>query len=238
MKKDDMLRIFLGVVAFGCIWGFLEALTFGGLLHSYWGVLFPYHLCPCFIMAAIFGSLVMGAALAIYRKPGMLLGIGLVAALFCWLAVPFLPVSVRSTTYGPVVASATAAITASLAFGVVASSLWKKPGRSIPLRSLTGALSAILAATLFILVTSYWLDKPICADLGYARPLPDFLGIGGMVWMVAAATLFPAGYSVGAKLRSWSSLRLIERPSLSYAASATAIVLCCGIGAAAFMVGL
>ena len=238
MKKEDKVRIFLAIVAFGCIWGFLEAITFGGLLHSYWGSLFLYHLCPCFLMAAIFGSLVMGAALAIYKKPGMLIGIGLVAAVFCFLAVPFLPTPVRSTTYGPIVSSATATIMGSLCLALVASFLMKRLDRSIPVRIGVGALSAILASALFILATSYGVDKPICADLGYARPLPDFLGIGGVAWMVAAATLFPAGYSVGGRLRWWFTARLAERPSVSYATLTAAIVLCCGIGAAAFMVGL
>ena len=238
MKKDEIVRIFLGIAAFGCIWGFLEAITFGGLLHSYWASLFPYHLCPCFLMAAIFGPLVMGSALAIYKRPSMLIGIGLVAALFCWLALPFLPISVRSTTYGPVVASATAAIMGSLSLALVASFLMKRLDKNIPIRMGVGALSAILASTLFILATAYGLDKPICADLGYARPLPDFLGIGGMVWMVATATLFPVGYSVGIKLRSWLTLKQAERPLVSYAALASVIVLCCGIGAVAFMIGL
>lgn len=238
MEKDDRGRILLGIVAFGCIWGFLEAITFGGLLHSYWGSLFPYHLCPCFLMAAVFGSLVMGAALAIYKRPGMLIGIGLVAALFCWLAVPFLPISVRSTTYGPVVASATAAIMGSLSLALVASFLLKRLDRNILLRIGVGALSAILASTLFILATAYGVDKPICADLGYARPLPDFLGIGGVAWTGCAAILFPVGYLAGAKLRAWLTPKLAERPSFSYATLATVIVLCCGIGAVAFMVGL
>ena len=238
MKKEEILRIFLGIVALGCIWGFLEAITFGGFLHSNWGSLFAYHLCPCFLMAAIFGSLVMGSALAIYKKPGMLIGIGLVAAAFCLLAVPFLPIPVRSTTYGPLVASATATIMGSLSLALVASLLMKRLDRNIPISIGVGALSAILASTFFILATAYGVDKPICADLGYARPLPDFLGIGGVVWMVATAILFPVGYLAGVRLQSWFIPNLAERPSVSYSALAAIIVLCCGLGAAAFMVGL
>ena len=238
MKKDDIPRIFLGIVALGCIWGFLEAITFGGLLHSYWGGLFPYHLCPCFLMAAIFGPFVMGLALAIYKRPSMLIGIGLVAAAFCWLAVPFLPISVRSTAYGPVVASATAAIMGSLSLALIASFLLKRLKGSFTTHMGVGALSAILASVLFILATAYGMDKPICADLGYARPLPDFLSIGGVVWMGCAAILFPAGYQGGVKLQSWLIPKLVRRPSVSYAALAAVTVLCCGIGAVAFIVGL
>ena len=238
MEKDNILRIFLGMVAFGCIWGFFEAITFGGLLHSYWGVFFSYHLCPCFLMAAILGSFVMGSALAIYKKPGMLVGIGLVAAAFCWLGVPFLPASVRSTYYAPIVASATAAIVGSFSFALVASFLLKKVERSTLTRIGVGALSAGLASILFILATAYGVDKPICADLGYSRPLPDFLGIGGIVWMVAAAILFPAGYLAGVKFRLWPILKLAERPAVSYIALAATAAVCCGIGVTAFAIGL
>lgn len=238
MKKEGILRIFLGIVALGCFWGFLEAITFLGMLHSHWGDLFPYHLCPCFLMAAILGSFVMGLALAIHKKPSMLIGIGLVAALFCFLAVPFLPTPVRSTTYGPVVASATAAIMGSLSLALVAGFLMRGLDGNTPTRIGVGALSAILSSILFIIATAYGLDKPICADLGYARPLPDFLSIGGMVWMVATAILFPVGYSTGVKLESWLTVKLAERPLVSYVSLTATIVLCCGIGAVAFAVGL
>jgi hypothetical protein len=238
MQKGNTLRIWLGIVALGCIWGFLESITFLGILHPHWGALFPYHLCPCFLMTAIFGSLVMGLALAIYKKPAMLIGIGLVAAAFCLLAVPFLPISVRSTTYGPVVASITACVTGSLCLAAVAGFLLKRLERSFLARIGVGALSALLASVLFILATAYGLDKPICADLGYARPLPDFLGIGGMVWMGCAAILLPLGYLAGVKLQSWLVSKVEKRPWVSYAALAAIVAFCCGLGVVGFMVGL
>ena len=238
MKKEEILRIFLGIVALGCFWGFLESITFLGLLHSHWGDLFSYHLCPCFLMAATFGSFVMGLALAIYKKPSILIGIGLVAAAFCFLAVPFLPIPVRSTSYGPVVASVTAAIMGSISLTLVASLLMKRLDRNMPIRIGVGALSAILASTLFIIATAYGLDKPICADLGYARALPDFLGIGGMIWTVAAALLFPVGYFAEMKLQSWLTVKLAGPPLISSVSLTATIVLCCGIGVAAFAIGL
>lgn len=237
MKKGEVLQIFLGMVAFGCMWGLLEAITFGGLLHRYWGILFRYHLCPCFLMAAIFGSFFMGSALAIYKKPSMLVGIGLVAAAFCLLGVPFLPSPVRSPYYAPIVASATAAIMGSISLALVAR-LLMKTWTKIRLLVTVGALSALLASVFFIIATAYGVDKPICKDLGYARPLPDFLGIGGIVWAFAQAILFPAGYIVGEKLISSVLPRLKRKPSLSYAGLATIIALCCWGGTIAFMIGL
>ena len=239
MNKRNAVESVLVILAFGCFWGCLEAITFGGLLHSDWGVLFPYHLCPCFIMAAVFGSLVMGSALAIHKKPHLLLGIGLVASAFCWLAVPFLPASVRSTHYAPIVASAAAAISGSVTLAVVASFLKRKLERSIPVRIGAGVLSALLASVLFIVVTSYAFDKAICPDLGYGSPLPDFLGIGGIAWMAAAAVFFPLGYLLGAKLQLWLASRpVLKARCQTYQFACLILFNCCGIATTAWAAGL
>jgi len=189
-------------------------------------------------MSAVFGSLVLGLALAIYKKPAILIGIGLVAAVFCFLAVPFLPIPIRSATYGPVMASATAAITGAISLTLVASLWMGKLKKSMLARIGIGALYAMLASTLFILATTYATDKAICLDLGYRQPLPDFLGIGGMVWMGGAVIFFPLGYLVGMKVQSWLTPRLVNRPSLSHATPIVAAILCCGLGTLAFAAGL
>jgi hypothetical protein len=212
----------------------LEAITFLGLLHRWWGILFPFHICPCFLMSALLGSFVMGLALAANRKPKTLVGIGAVAALFCFLAVPFLPEPSRTSTYGPVVSSATAAFVGAVCFALVTGILMNKLDVNAPRRIGVGALAGILASALFIVATAYLLDKPIWADLGYARPLPDFLYIGGMAWMGLAATFFPLGYSVGAKVHSWLTSGVLAKP-LALVGGA---LVCCGTGAVAFAVGL
>jgi len=189
-------------------------------------------------MAATLGSFVMGAALSIYRKPEMLVGIGLVAAAFCWFAVPFLPTSVRSAYYGPVVSSATAAVLGSFSLALVTAFFERRLERNVPTRIGVGALSGLFASVIFIIATAYGLDKPICADLGYARPLPDFLWIGGMVWMVAQAIMFPLGYIVGEKLCVWFVPGMERKPSMNYAVLTTSVIIFCFMGGAiAFMAG-
>ncbi len=69
-----LVRLVIGALVFGSIWGFLEA-TLGGFLNL---IIFPNKGA---IMGGI-GMAIMGAALAIYRKPAMLPGIGIVAASF------------------------------------------------------------------------------------------------------------------------------------------------------------
>lgn len=83
MEKDSkrrdgewksLIRVIIGILVFGSIWGLLEA-TLGGFLNM---IIFPNKGA---IMGGI-GIAIMGAALAIYRKPTMLPGIGIVAASF------------------------------------------------------------------------------------------------------------------------------------------------------------
>ena len=156
-------------------------------------------------------------------------------------SVPFLPDPVRSTYYGPWIASATAIITEAFSLALVAAFLMKRLERSVPARIGVGVLSGLLAPTLFILATAYGVDEIIWVDLGYARPLPDFLYVGGMYWMIGQAIMLPLGYLLGEKreeLRSWLFPRAQRKPSLSYASLVTIIVLCAGGGALAFMLGL
>ena len=73
----SLLHLIIGILVFGSIWGFFEA-TLGGFLNL---IIFPNKGA---IMGGI-GMAIMGCALAVYRKPAMLPGIGLVAASFKWL---------------------------------------------------------------------------------------------------------------------------------------------------------
>jgi len=188
-------------------------------------------------MSAIFGSFVMGSSLAIHKNPAMLIGIGLVAAVSGWLSVPFMPDAVRADYYGAWIASATAIIVGAVSLALVSSFLIKRLEKSVPARIGAGVLSGLVASSIFILVTEYGVDKGICAVLGYARPLPDFLGVGGMYWMGIQAFLLPLGYMAGEKCKEYFSTHARLTPSLSYAHLAAITVLFAGSGAVAFAVG-
>ncbi|MFC1946182.1 hypothetical protein ACFLW1_03170, partial [Chloroflexota bacterium] len=82
-----LISLVIGILVFGSVWGFMEA-TLGGFLNM---IVFPNKGA---IMGGI-GMAIMGSALAIYRKPLMLPGIGIVAASFkllnIWLV--FVPIN-------------------------------------------------------------------------------------------------------------------------------------------------
>ena len=103
------VRLIIGILVFGSIWGFLEA-TLGGFLHM---IVFPNKGA---IMAGI-GVAIMGSALAIYRKPSMTVGIGIVAAAFKLLDVWLFALPIASIH---IINPAMAIIFESLAFSLVA----------------------------------------------------------------------------------------------------------------------
>jgi hypothetical protein len=115
-RRDDewqsLIRVIIGILVFGSIWGLLEA-TLGGFLNM---IVLPNKGA---IMGGI-GMAIMCAALAIYRKPAMLLGIGIVAASFKWLNswLLFVPVSAIH-----IINPAMAIFLESLAFSLVATFL-------------------------------------------------------------------------------------------------------------------
>ena len=108
-KRQGLVRLVIGILVFGSIWGFLEA-TLGGFLHM---IIFPNKGA---IMGGI-GVSIMASALAIYRKPGMLPGIGLVSASFKLLDVWIFALSISSIH---IINPAMAIIFESLAFSLVA----------------------------------------------------------------------------------------------------------------------
>ena len=114
-NRQDIARLIIGVVVFGSIWGFLEA-TLGGFLHM---IIFPNKGA---IMAGI-GIALMASALAIYKKPGMLPVIGIVAASFKLMSAWIFSLPVTSIH---IINPAMAIIFESLVFSLVAVFLMKK----------------------------------------------------------------------------------------------------------------
>lgn len=69
----NKLRLFLAVLVFGSLWGFLEA-TLGGVLHF-------IHLPQKGMIMTAIAVAIMSATRASYRRPGMQMGMGVIAAL-------------------------------------------------------------------------------------------------------------------------------------------------------------
>jgi len=223
-KQHSGIDIIIGILVFGSIWGLLEA-TLGGFLNM---IIFPNKGA---IMAGI-GVAIMGMALAVYRKPSMTFGIGIVAASFKLLNVwIFVPVS-----YVHIINPAMAIVTESLAFSLVVAFLMNRIAKNNLVGVGAGALAGIVTATAYVYFALYVMHAPLLERMGVSGPA-QFIAANGLVQAAFFGIFLPAGYRIGEKLATRTSLVSITRP-LYYATSAAVVCLCWGVSAIAIVAGL
>lgn len=229
-KNSNKYSIFRGILIFGSIWGLLEA-TVGGALRLGLGPFFKsqLHICPCPFIVTLIGFPLMGAALAIYKKPFMIPGIGLLAASFSWLAVPFYNVPVFSTPYTtfPIVNPTIAILLSSIIFASLTSLSMKKFTTKGPTLVWVGALSSILTSIAFIYIVVN-LKAPILAATGLNTPLMYIVNNGTVFAAICVLTL-PLGYRIGLKTHL-SLYSVVRRKPWLYHATPFAIIAICLLG--------
>ncbi len=224
IDRQGAIQILIGILVFGSVWGFLEA-TLGGFLHM---IIFPNKGA---IMGGI-GVAIMASALAIYKKPGMLPGIGIIAALFKLLDVWLFALPIASIH---IINPAMAIIFESLAFSLVAVFVMKKIAKSALVGVGAGALAGLVSAIAWVYFAIYVMNAPAYARVVFTAG--GFIANQGVVQAAFFGIFVPLGYLVGEKLAAKTSPVLISRP-LYYATSAAIICLCWGISAIAKMAGL
>ncbi len=220
-----ILRIIVGVLVFGSIWGFLEA-TVGGLFH-----LFNVPNAGAIMAGA--GTAVMGAALAIYRKPAILPAIAIIAASFkllnVWLL--FVPANVPH-----IVNPVAAIILEALAFSIAVVFLMERIEKNTLNIIWPAVLAGLLSATAFACFAVYVTHASINARAGLDS-IREFVMGNGLVQAMYSGVLAPLGYMLGKKLAAITSPVFTSRP-LNYAISASTVLLCWGFSAVAVMAGL
>ena len=228
---SNVAPIVIGILVFGSIWGLLDAISVGALFSHIAPSLRSHQICICPLTGAIFGFFIMAMALAIYKKPAMLIGIGIVAALFKLLnfAIIPLPIVNGAVVYQPVVNPALAAFMASLVFALVATLFLNRLESSVPIRVGAGVLAGFLAAVAFVYAAFYLTHThPLIVDTPWQLIVP----LHGPATAALGAIFFPLGYLAGVKLRERASSLLITRPRFYYV-GAGVTVLCLGISAVA-----
>lgn len=210
-RLRENLWILIGIIVFGSFWGALEA-TLGGTLAL---VHFPRHGA---VMANI-GFLVMAAAVMLYKKPGMQLGIGAVAASFKLLDVPIFHVPpFAQMIVNPMVAI----IMEALAFEIVVGLILRRWPKSIFAQAGAGVLGIYLAYIGTVLSFLYLTHRGphyILSD-----PWGFILKGGGFAALLALAAV-PVGSWLGGLLdRIEHAIKL--RPRLYYAGAGGLVLLC------------
>jgi hypothetical protein len=222
---EDAVHVLIGILVFGSIWGFFEA-TLGGFLHM---IIFPNKGA---IMAGI-GMAIMGSALAIYKKPSMLPGIGAVAAAFKLLSVVFFGWPLASIH---IINPAMAIFLESLAFGIAATFLLNKlAAKNALARVGTGVLAGFISATAWVYFAIYVMNAPAYARVVFTAQ--EFIANQGIAQAVFCGLFLPLGYMIGERLAAKTTPLLMSRRH-HYATSAAIIGGCWGISAIAIMAGL
>ena len=223
-RRQGLVPLIVGILVFGSIWGVLEA-TLGGFLHL---IIFPNKGA---IMSGI-GMAIMASALAIYRKPSMLLGIGIVAASFKLLNVWLLFVSIGAIH---IINPAMAIIFESLAFSLVAAFVMNRIAKNVLVGVGAGVLAGLISATAWVYFAIYVMNAPLYARVVFTAG--EFIANQGVVQAAFWGILLPLGYLLGEKLAAKTFPVLTRRP-LYYATSAAIVVFCWGISAIATIAGL
>ena len=219
-----MVRIIVGILVFGSIWGLLEA-TLGGFLHM---IIFPNKGA---IMSGI-GVAIMASALAIYRKPAMLPGIGVVAASFKLLDVWLFALPAASIH---IVNPAMAIVFESLAFGLVAAFIVSRMAKSAFAGIGAGAVVGIVSAVAWVYFAIYVMNAPAYARVVFTAG--EFIMNQGVLQAVFSAIFLPLGYLAGEKL-AVRTPPVLQRRSVYYALSASTVAFCWGFSALAIVAGL
>ena len=219
-----LVRLGIGILVFGSVWGLLEA-TLGGFLHM---IIFPNKGA---IMCGI-GVAIMGSALAIYRKPVMLPGIGIVAASFKLLDVWLFSLPVASIH---IVNPAMAIVFESLAFGLVAVFIMDRIAKNAFIGIGAGALAGIVSAVAWVYFAIYVMNAPAYARVVFTAG--GFITNQGVLQAAFSAIFLPLGYLAGEWLAVKTPPVLARRP-VYYAVSASTVVFCWGISALAIGAGL
>ena len=228
-RRDDewqsLIRVIIGILVFGSIWGLLEA-TLGGFLNM---IIFPNKGA---IMGGI-GIAIMGAALAIYRKPAMLPGIGIVAASFKWLNswLLFVPVSAIH-----IINPAMAIFLESLAFSLVVTFLMYRIDKNVYVGAWAAFLAGLIGVTAYGYFSVFIMHAPLFERMGVSS-VPEFIASHGVIQAVFFGMLAPLGYLVGKKLAATSPV-FLRRPLYYYATSAAIVCVCLVISAIAVQAGL
>jgi hypothetical protein len=223
--SGTILRVIVGILVFGSIWGLVEA-TLGGALHL---VHFAYK-------GAITGGIgmaLMATFVVIYRRPKLVFWLGVIAALF----KPLSAVIYGQPIFSPfVVNPASAILLEALAFTLVVSLLFKGFESSIKTRIAVGISAGYLSAILYAILAST-IGMGNWASWGPTERVTAAL-TDGTALAIAGTALLLLGYLVGMQLRPKFWQLSSTKPSLFYATT-TATIVCCWIGAAvAFASGL
>ena len=176
-----------------------------------------------------FGIIAVG--LAIYKKPLMAIGIGLIGVLCKQMAVVILHVSVMCKMNSCIGSMSGIAALSILAY------LTMSRLNKIGTRILVGGAAALLGAGAFYYIGMRVAPCNYLLSFNRAGGFVDFMVAEGLVWAAFSIVLFPLGWLVGEKVAPKIENIVISKPRLFYAQTALTTVICWALCAIAIANG-
>ncbi len=218
--RSRLLDLLVPMLVFGSVWGLSEIALGGGLKAAG----FPYR---SGLLTGI-GLGIIGAAIAIYRRPLMGVGIGLVAALVSLMAVPLLHVTVLSRAN-----SVLAVFIEGATLALIAALVARRNAGNTYVRMGTGVAAALAASALFYTIGGHVAP---CAYFWSFGSTGTFVLREGLIWATFTGILFPLGYLVGERLAVKGAI--VRRAAGYYGVAAMISSLAVGGSALAILAGL
>jgi len=219
-KSGNTLYVLLGILVFGSVWGLVEA-TLGGALHL-------VHFAYKGAVTGGVGMAIMAAFVATYRRPKLVLWLGVIAALF----KPLSALIYGQPVFAPfVVNPASAIILEALGFTLVVSLVFKGFEGTVKTRIGAGVAAGYLSIILYAVAASA-LGLGKWASWGLAERLTS-VATDGTALAIVGTVLLLLGYLVSTKFRPSFWQFVTVKPRAFYA-STIAITALCSVGAVAF----
>jgi len=216
--------ILMGILVFGAIWALVEVVLGGALRFGN----FPYRGA---LLTGIGMGAICGMALAIFRKPVMIIGIGIIAALIKLLIIPVQNVPVACMANSSLAVSLEA-----IALSAVSLIFIKTMNRSVRTQILAGASGAFIGSMLFWSIGMY--VAPCKYLLSFAGSPGRWMVTESLLWAVFSAVLLPIGYLAGTKIFEKINSMVKAKPLIVYANSISIFIVSVGICALAYYMGL
>ena len=224
-KRRAARDMLIGLLVLGSVWGFLEVVL-GGAMKA--GSI-PY---KGDVLTGL-GMMLMGIAVAMYRKPLLLIAIAAVAVGVRQLSIPILHLSTFCKAN-----SSIAVMLGGTALAGGAALAGRRLERGARARVITGFAAGLTAAVSFFFIGMRVAPCRYLLSFNRAGGLVAFLQAEGIIWAALCAILFPVGYRVGVSMRESVFDLRATRPALYYTASIMLVVCCWGISAIAIARGL
>jgi len=226
-EKTEAFRwywILIGILVFGALWGLVEVVLGGALRFGN----FPYRAA---LLTGIGMGAICGVALGIFRKPVMIIGIGITAALIKLLIVPVQNVPVTCMANSSLAVSLEA-----IALSAVGLIFIKTMNRSVRTQILVGASGAFVGSMLFWSIGMY--VAPCKYLLSFAGSPGRWMITESLLWIAFSAVLLPIGYLAGTKMLEKINSMVKMKPLPVYASSISIFIVSVGICALAYYMGL